>query len=1015
MGKRFGTSALAIAAVLFGPTTAPVSASSPTHALAAARKDKKAKSTEKVKLAITPKNGAQVRTHPVRVTVKAARRTTIKAAQLNGRNVLKDLRSVKPGVFRFEASPSHGLQYGRNRLKVRALAASGSMRTKTSTFRVTHTRPLSGAGHDRTVQAGSSIRLQATVKSYRGAKGTKIRKSWKVVQAPPRSALRKSRTSATTAALAGLQTTRSGGATMQTDVPGRYRIQLTAMQGGKSTRDTVTLLASDGPMVPVDTMATDQNQNVGIRVGDTFFPAPTTRGLDYLLAQVLVLDRATLAPVPGWNRTYGICGNKECYVGPGDTTVTPGYIEDMSFGSDKLVIVSVQPGFSGTSDGGVIRELGFLGGPKPPSSFVQDGQFSLIGVPGMRQGEADYHFYGGGRYYTGRHSRMSGYLIKNRWEDYQFVDPRRATFNTGVGRGCAATCSVEFAVNGQNYTTEFTGTAGFAVDVFDSFDLSRIDHDAFVTNGPDSTAEVQRMTTFLSSHFGPGAVVMINSVSQPGSKLIGSNSTGDAAKNLAAAVMNMGGTRHTFNTAAVTGQNYTAIGSGGSGEGSAEEAIGASPALQGQLTPDNAGVFRVSTTSDSLAADSTLQDILMSPPKTSAWPEQDNPAIAWIGNHTTPRLGPDPRSAYWTQTYDWASISNSIDDLKWDCPKGVTDPKRCVNAPGVTVNFSQEDFNRAQDTLSTEASWVSNVKNYMANFAAPYEKAATKDWEDTQTEAYTKFRAKPDPLQANPLDVLYALVDFFEPFAGDVEKYGAKLEKLLIVAATALDFGAMHLDAQEDGSSPDEELQVTADRLATTLRDQADATADSFDVMGNVIVSDHEKLATIGALAECNGDGQGANDCPAEYQWDDTAIKATAAAAQRSAQREIYTELIPVEFPVWTIRRSKYDDPINFYCYLGSVTPFDDVQKAARIAALQEIYPDGSRPSQYDTFTIADVYSRYSVTNLDDQSLKQLFSPAPDSLEVDNDTDGLGMNPQEYARGSRSDDWPNNAYGCGWP
>jgi hypothetical protein len=1018
MLARFVAGALAAAVPLGGLVAPAVAAPQPVAAKQPGPK-KDARETKppkrkavKARLKLSPKNGAKVGAHPVLLTVRTGKSATVEAARLNGADIRKELRSTGPKRFAMTASASHRLRHGKNTLRVRVLAGNGKMRTRTSTFRVTHTKPLAGAGRDRTVAAGGTLRLKGTAISH-PSKRAGIKRTWTVLRAPKGSALRRSAAAANTSTL---KTADDGGARLRTDVPGTYRVRLTTTQNGRRTSDVMEADAVEAPMVPINTMVR-KNGSPGIEVGGTFYPRPAVdgSGMGDEFAQILILDRGNLQVVPGGNKTAGLCVNSGCLLTAGDTEAKiqslDGILRQLS--ADRLVIVSAHPGFGGTTDGGIFRELSAIGGPKPPNAMVVGGEVSLIGVPGMQPGDATYS------YTPGATATLDGYFIKNRWDDYQFLDPRSSTFTTRIGRGCGAggSCGTTFAVNGNQYSNAFSNAgAGYTVDVFDSRTLTRKDHDAFGTNGPAATAEAQRMIVFLQSHFGAGDLVMINSASDGAQQLIGPQATGDVAKRLAESVAAVGGTRHRFNTAAATaGQNYTLLGWGGAREGDGEEAVGQNPVVSGRLNPGQTSQFKPAVSSETLQPNDTLQKVLVQAPGSKPWPEAGNPAIAWIGTHTTPRLGSDPRTAYWTQAYDWASVSDSIDSLTWDCPKGVTNPKRCVQVPGANPGFTQEQFNRARETLSDETSWVSNIENYMHNFAAPYEKAATTEWEDTQTEAYTKFRAKPDPLQANPLDVLFAIVDFFEPFAGDVEKYGKELEKLVTVAATALAFGAMHLDAQEDGSSPDEELQIEADHLSTKLRDEAENTAASFDVMADILVSDYAKLSAIGPVAECNGGDSDEASCPAEFEWDKTAISATAAAAQRSAQREIYTELIPVQFPVWTIRRSKWNDSINFYCYFGSVTPFKDVQKAARIAALQEIYPDGSKPNQYDTYTIADVYSRYSVTNLDNKVLKQLFAPPPDSLQVDEDNDGLGLDPQDYARQSRSDDWPNNAYGCGWP
>ena len=133
---------------------------------------------------------------------------------------------------------------------------------------------------------------------------------------------------------------------------------------------------------------------------------------------------------------------------------------------------------------------------------------------------------------------------------------------------------------------------------------------------------------------------------------------------LADAVADAGGTRNAFNRTALqtgapasSGATYTLVGWAGAGEGAGAKAAagldgaGDAPLLSGALRPGHDSELRPAEITYSTANPQTLQNLLVAKP-TGAWPLDDDPgamrAISYLGS-TDQRLGPDPRSAYWTQ------------------------------------------------------------------------------------------------------------------------------------------------------------------------------------------------------------------------------------------------------------------------------------------------------------------------------------------------------------------------------
>ena len=148
---------------------------------------------------------------------------------------------------------------------------------------------------------------------------------------------------------------------------------------------------------------------------------------------------------------------------------------------------------------------------------------------------------------------------------------------------------------------------------------------------------------------------------------------------LAEAVAKAGGTRNAFNrTARQTGApasggaTYTLVGWAGAGEGAGAEAAagldgaGDVPLLSGVLRPGRDSEFRPAEVTYSAANPQLLQNLLLAKP-TGTWPLDDDPgaqrAISYLGS-TDQRLGPDPRSAYWTQSFGESTTNSIIAGLK---------------------------------------------------------------------------------------------------------------------------------------------------------------------------------------------------------------------------------------------------------------------------------------------------------------------------------------------------------------
>jgi hypothetical protein len=87
--------------------------------------------------------------------------------------------------------------------------------------------------------------------------------------------------------------------------------------------------------------------------------------------------------------------------------------------------------------------------------------------------------------------------------------------------------------------------------------------------------------------------------------------------------------------------------------------------LTGVLRPDLESRFRPAQVTNSATNTDALSALMLKPPKTT-WPLDNDPgakrALKYLGN-TNPQLGPDPRSADWTQSCDRSDTESIRGDI----------------------------------------------------------------------------------------------------------------------------------------------------------------------------------------------------------------------------------------------------------------------------------------------------------------------------------------------------------------
>ena len=238
---------------------------------------------------VSPDPGAGLRSR-LSARLSLARGADVRA-WLNGRSVAGELAPAQRrltrhrAIVRFDVGAAHGLRFGSNRLVVQAERGRFYTRVVRS-VRVTRGGPLIGAGASRSTTERRAVRLGS--KAMRAARRGALRYHWRLLSAPRGSRAR-------------LSNVRAARPWLRPDVRGVYRLRLRVREvGGAAQRaaaaassavaiENVTVSTNpQGPLVRLETEVTQSGQ-VGILLGGTFVPAPSTP------VQVFVLDRHTLA------------------------------------------------------------------------------------------------------------------------------------------------------------------------------------------------------------------------------------------------------------------------------------------------------------------------------------------------------------------------------------------------------------------------------------------------------------------------------------------------------------------------------------------------------------------------------------------------------------------------------------------------------------------------------------------------------------------------------------------------
>ncbi len=845
------------------------------------------------------------------------------------------------------------------------------------------------------------------------------------------------------------------------DVVGPYELRLTARVAGQPVTDQVTVDAIPrSPIVTVDT-SESSNGTAGIAVGTTNYPAPPMAvdetgkpewsgvgaGNEYFLAlwQVLVLDRATLAPLANW--TYGECypGNNPeeasvCRMGADNHLVVVNINADLSGLSapnGAIVITTSHPAGSDSSGNdywGPPTDLNIATNHLTAMGFPSDdklltgagaGSVSAIGVLGMPVGDATIKVDPGGS------GQITGYLGQDPLNLYTFMPSAREDFDTRVTDTCGSSgvdCTVVQSVGDATDTGVIpNGEGAYVVAAYNPYSLKQVRGGVFETSDDPGGVQASDMVHWLSSLYGTGDLVLITAVRTPkmgAHPMVDPRSSKEAWLELAAQVAVVGGTRDLFNrSASSTYSLYSLIGWTGAGEGNGIETSSGTGRLRGALVPNVRSRFRPTNVSADGPAHELLEQLVMRTPD-PVWPGDHTPgrraAIDWIGCNV-PQLGSQPRTAYWETPFDATleqSIDNGIDALTFN----ATNP----NCPR-TVAFTQDQFAWAQGELKQEVEWVANVddffqilKNPEASITGGNEMSA---WATAQTlnDNLTKQleALKSTATQFGWFDIASAVLNMVGGFSS-FAKAGEQFAKFAAVFAGSTALAGTLFQDLDTGAPSNADRTVEVDNLVNTLTEEASSQALAYVAMEKMIVSDYSKLSVLGHYFNCDANDGG---CGPHGEYDDFSLStnrrvAAGEAATRAIDRVLYEKIVPLAFPVWNTGGTQ--DPNDFSLW-SCVNPNDDPFPGApgidRTATLQQIDPASPGIANAKTDNIYQSYimvarSRTTYSWPSKTVLERMYDPVVVSPKVSDG--GLGLRPQDVLPYSTSVYHPGPLVICSW-
>lgn len=992
------------------------------------------------RVVVSPTPGVVVKGNTLQIVVRGAGdEHGDLSAKLNGRQVGREFKLGVSGRRVLRVSLSHGLRHGRNVLHV---TARRGVRTRRATVRFTvrRTAHLVGAGRHRFLTVGTPAEIAHETRAAPGGRRPRATRL-EITRTPPGSRLARldSRQPAHAVRQATLPLTPLQPA-LTPDLPGRYTVRVTVGSGRAAVHDEVTMDARpNDPLVRVDTFPSDVGDRPAMGLGDATYPAPYLSAADgtgqYARSgggvawnaewHVIAVSRSTSQIL--WQRTYGFCRfegqpARECRApdaGPAERPVivdsqaevsalAPGKAE----GAGAIIIArSLPTAGAGADELGFLPAIGYQRRPRGADA-PHNHLHSVIGVPGMGKGRADM---------SGVQSRgwLRGFLTPDQNERYHFLRGQRPLFDTrGPGTTCTATpaqCTVAHTVDGTVVSgTVPAGRGGYFVSAWHPETLAPR-HAEFVTIDNDSTASqdgTRGLLALLQRFRDDGSVILLSTQHtagmDPGTLIGGPPDSWNALTDLIASI---GGTTDGFlRSVSTPGAEYTLLGWGGAGEGGGREAGGAgNPArLRGALLTDNNGNFIEPANVSSIGPPAERLSTLMITPTSTDWkyppgtPEGD--AIACIG--AALEQGIDIRSGY--RDYgDTLALA-----LRGDVTALSLAALKPVVGTGLTCTPTQQQFDDAKAQLVGELGHVAKVRIYLHQLSSPDLLAGDRVWGQAVTlgdelDEVLEEEEEQREVIASSLGLAATLLDLIAPGISTFLS-GKNIKKIThAVEASAAAFELVSRSIERDSAGREnEDVRAQAHELATKLQNKAQTTVAAFEQLGDVIVSDPQKLAEVGGNYHCKIGPGGCPEGMEEYSTTDADIKELTDVVVRGMGREIYSTLVPRMYQTWDAGLTAFPSDVfaHFFC-VGSRSPFNVVPSDQYAASLERV-----NHGQRNLYRIyLSVRSATYWEAIPKEVAERMFGEPGESWNVG----GLGMDLLTYLR-EMDERFSPGTYTCGF-
>lgn len=646
-----------------------------------------------------------------------------------------------------------GLRFGTNQLQVRLVMTGGAVQAASRTFILSGQRDIAAARALTPATTGRTVTLDASRSLLVPGTGGLATARWTLVRRPAGSHAR-------LGSAAGAQVT------LRPDLPGYYLVGLRVGSGPATGVDLLTVRATYSELlVPFNTIAQTAGlfPKPGIQIENSFYQDPEPGG-QLAGLQMLVLDRATLAPVIN----HGYQGTETGISFARDDLEhynSPDYLVIITHPGPEYAIPAIPTDPDTTA--ALETLVGMVGGTVPGQWAFPDsrcwsgatdqcygdtakwerntwytGSFSFIGVPGMPAGQAwretaaQLGTPDGNGPITGFFTQ--GALGESGTDNYTVVngpDPY-VPVQTCTTDGCDVT------VGDHAYAPEAGVSSGMHVVVLNRTTLNLITNTTVTTADGLDTALQSSTRPVVGDYAGPPSVDDQRLV------ILQSIGTGKLSAPVPASLLQyisqFGGTPDYLWDAISPGPGpacrYALIGAAADlpWQGTAAESSTAmkhgyttaagpdcNPAvglptgqLAGTLQRDRDGLYAPGATNAAGVTDNSLYQIMFSPgpyQPDQAWPMDDDvTGLTYVADHIGLCPGgdspcyPDVRSAYTNDGIIFTDKLTALSNLPDSCDPSVCGP----------------DFPALKAELLNEFMWVDNIRDsLMYNLRLPYQAA----------------------------------------------------------------------------------------------------------------------------------------------------------------------------------------------------------------------------------------------------------------------------------------------------